>query len=941
MNRNYRLLISVSLISIVACGSNLARGQTASGAAATEGSGLEEVTVTARKRSEALLQTPISITAFDSAKIQEEGIYSLTDVSDLTPGFSIDNENSGRNDRSFQTIIIRGMTPSLSPTTSVFIDGAPVSAGFVDGIDDVERVEVLKGPQSAYFGRETFAGAVNIVTKKPTEDFQGNVDVLFGQNNWRDLRATVEGAIIPDKFAARLSIRDYSMDGQYHNTGAPPDNLGDQSTKSVNTELYFTPTDNLSVKVFGLYWHDNDGPPAGFKFAESDYNCNAGGAPKGTLNYICGQLPGFATSRLGANDYVDPLFQRLINNVGDFYTPVFGPDQQVDHGGLSRDAYHLNAAIDYYLPDWGITLSSLTAANMDHYSVIQDLDIQNSLNIPNPYYGIIPNVEPYSNYLAAVGFIRDDVSQEFRVTSDQDGRFRWMGGASYNHTLSEGSLAASFPFGSLNLGGTAPQYTDTYAAFGSLAYDILDNLTVNFEGRYQLDRVALFQRPEQGADEFVASGDYHNFLPRVIVQYKYTPEIMLYASWAQGANPGSFNTQLTAGEDPATVAYVQKTYGIGLKVQPELTQQYELGVKGSFWDGRIHLSTDVYTGTWSNQIANQNIVVPLFGAQGGSNVLTLEANVGKTDLYGWEFDGAIKPIDHLIINGAVGIAATEVKSYQCLTCLPITGYSNAAGKQLPNYPKWQANAEMEYSDELPFLAALNWYARGEWIYRSREFDNFEDVAWTPSSSRFNFRVGVRNAQYSFELFVLNAFNDKAYSSILQNVDVFSPGFSAAAIEGGEPLLRQFGLRARYKFGGPVTESPAAPAVYAPPPVQPPVAAEVPHSYLVFFDFNKSDLTPQAAKIVDLAALNAGLTKVTRLNVTGHTDTVGSDAYNMRLSRRRAESVAAELEAHGISASEIEIIAKGKHDLLVPTADGVREPQNRRVQIVYEDGAAGS
>jgi outer membrane protein OmpA-like peptidoglycan-associated protein len=104
--------------------------------------------------------------------------------------------------------------------------------------------------------------------------------------------------------------------------------------------------------------------------------------------------------------------------------------------------------------------------------------------------------------------------------------------------------------------------------------------------------------------------------------------------------------------------------------------------------------------------------------------------------------------------------------------------------------------------------------------------------------------------------------------------------------------------------------------------------------MVFFDFNKSDLTSDAIAIVDQAAKNATPAKATELTVTGHTDTVGSDAYNMRLSKRRAESVAAQLEKDGIPASEIEIVAKGKHDLLVPTKDGVREPQNRRVTIVY-------
>jgi outer membrane protein OmpA-like peptidoglycan-associated protein len=138
---------------------------------------------------------------------------------------------------------------------------------------------------------------------------------------------------------------------------------------------------------------------------------------------------------------------------------------------------------------------------------------------------------------------------------------------------------------------------------------------------------------------------------------------------------------------------------------------------------------------------------------------------------------------------------------------------------------------------------------------------------------------------------------------------------------------------RYTFGAPAQQTETQAATYVPPPAPPP-APHAPASYLVFFDFNKSDLTPQATQIVDQAAANAGPAHVTQLTVTGHTDTVGSDAYNMRLSRRRAESVAAELEAKGIPSSEIQIVAKGKRDLLVPTGDGVREPQNRRVQIVY-------
>ena len=148
------------------------------------------------------------------------------------------------------------------------------------------------------------------------------------------------------------------------------------------------------------------------------------------------------------------------------------------------------------------------------------------------------------------------------------------------------------------------------------------------------------------------------------------------------------------------------------------------------------------------------------------------------------------------------------------------------------------------------------------------------------------------------------------------------------------------LGVRYTFGEVAHQEAYHAAVYTPAPAAVP-APQAPRNYLVFFDFNKSDLTPDARGIVDKAAQNAKTASVTRLDVTGYTDTVGSDAYNQRLSRRRAESVAAELESAGIPSSEIAIFAKGKHDLLGPTADGVREPQNRRVQIVYSNGGPNS
>ncbi len=143
----------------------------------------------------------------------------------------------------------------------------------------------------------------------------------------------------------------------------------------------------------------------------------------------------------------------------------------------------------------------------------------------------------------------------------------------------------------------------------------------------------------------------------------------------------------------------------------------------------------------------------------------------------------------------------------------------------------------------------------------------------------------------------------------------------------------FGIRYTFNEPKPIAPPPPVRPTPAPTPAPRPVVAA--SSYLVFFDFNRYNLTADAQKIVDNAASAAkSNSSVTRIDVTGHTDTVGSDAYNLKLSKRRAESVKAELVRQGVKPSEIAVYAKGKRDNLVPTGDNVREPQNRRVEIVF-------
>ena len=143
---------------------------------------IEEITVTARKRNESLLEVPLTVTAFTADDIGAKQIKELNDIVNYTPGFFYGTPTVGRNDRSNRRLLIRGMQVNTDVQTkqavTVFIDGAPILGGDIGSTENAERIEVVKGPQSAYFGRATFAGAINLITKTPNKEFQGKVKVL-------------------------------------------------------------------------------------------------------------------------------------------------------------------------------------------------------------------------------------------------------------------------------------------------------------------------------------------------------------------------------------------------------------------------------------------------------------------------------------------------------------------------------------------------------------------------------------------------------------------------------------------------------------------------------------------------------------------------------------------------------------------------------------------
>jgi outer membrane protein OmpA-like peptidoglycan-associated protein len=322
-------------------------------------------------------------------------------------------------------------------------------------------------------------------------------------------------------------------------------------------------------------------------------------------------------------------------------------------------------------------------------------------------------------------------------------------------------------------------------------------------------------------------------------------------------------------------------------------------------------------------------LVNVTDSQGNTHAASLETNAASAQLEGAEGEVTFIPIPSVELGGHGSYLYSHYDQYPAVF--------GAGGNKPPFFyePKFQFGVTGTYHlpldeslGDVSVTAAYSWYGQQYVTATIGEPYNIE-----PSYDQLDLNVNWTNVlSYPVDVgfFMTNALDT---THVVGVFPIYVPlGFTSLVYN--EP--RMFGFSVKYRFSeGSGAEETSAP--YTPPPVVAPAPAPVARSYMVFFDFNKSDLTPEATSIVDQAAKNATPAKATTLTVTGHTDTVGSAAYNMRLSKRRAESVAAELEKDGIPSSEIAIVAKGKTDLLVPTKDGVREPQNRRVTIVYDAG----
>jgi len=945
------LFSTAAVLSLV--GTHGAIAQQAAQPAASAGTGLEEIVVTARRKEERVQSVPLAITAFSQSDIERKQIQTVQDLSRNVPSLAVSNSQSDANAPYSSQTRLRGL-----PGTVIYFADVPLGAadyatgtGLTHGLSagfyyDLDNLEVLKGPQGTLFGKNSIGGLISIEPKKPTNDYEGYAQVKFGNFADKEFEGAVNIPIIQDKLLVRIAGEGQQRDGytKDYYTGKDYDN---RNFYSWRVGVTFRPTDDIeNYLVYDGFWQDSNGSSTIAKYVNPHFILAADASKADPRLGFLASLVGHVPITLGTG----PTLSGLATNFGgtiaaakaaqafSFFPNIQQVVDQQQALGVRTELGHSVQGIgkDYFYgftdtATWDVT-DNLTVKNIAAARVFKQLSTTDDFgagNLPVLNIGVPGNQQQWGD-------------NSIQYTEELQ-----LQGKAFNDKLSwvlGGYMEYDGPLGDTLLGSTAVgnpsfyHFTNTarsQAVFAHGIYDLSDyveGLRFTAGYRYTWDHVTAEERGTNGVDAVVHKADgTNNCSPVIGVDYnchvsaggnfssygwnvgldeQLTPGVLLYVRSGNAYRPGGFNLNVPAANE---------------KFQPEHVTDVEIGTKAD-WDlYGMHARTNFDLYHTDYKAIQVQELVSYADAQGNTHVNSLYANAATATLEGAELEASFAPLKGVEIEPHASYIYANYDKYPA-------GFGTLTDHPPFLYlPKWQYAVTGTYHlpldeslGDIALSATYSWYG-----HQYLSVNAGEIFPIMPSYDNLDIRVDWTNVlEYPVDVgfFMTN---------VTDNVHVVG-GFPIYAQLGFTSLVynapQMYGFSLKYRFKAGETEETAT-AAYTPPPVVAPAPA-VAHSYMVFFDFDKSDLTSDATAIVDQAAKNAAPAKVTEITVTGHTDTVGSDAYNMRLSKRRAESVSAQLQKDGIPSSEIAIVAKGKRDLLVPTKDGVREPQNRRVTIVY-------
>lgn len=754
---------------------------------------LGEVVVTARMRAENLQEVPLSITALSGEQLQRANVQSLRDVANLTPGLTLQGDDSEREQRP----TIRGLsfdgTYGDESNVATFLDGIYLSNpnAVSLGILDFERIEVVKGPVSALYGRNAFSGAINYVSRQPTDARELRVELTAGSRDRYKALASVSGPIVENVLAARLTAGYDTYDGSYADkvTGTK---LGGFEKKNADVALRYTPTERIAVTA-GFYYGDDsfDMPP----LVRLPRNCAPG--PAG-FTAFCGEVP-------DGNDLPGP---QAPGNVPDY---AAGNARDV-RGARAKASFDLDALKVDLLAGW-------FDADVHNFAEL------NALRDGLPYRLVPgPGTVNLSTYLGNV-VNTSDTSWEIRLSSDDDQRLRWATGGFFfrssqllqaNVSVNAGPIPAgqrivcpanlaclwSTPDGSPSGDRTAGTgHTEQTSIFGSLEYDLTDRLTLSAEARRtkeQKDSNIGSIAGAPGVDPDGPAGKDETWwftTPRFTVNFRFTDDVMVYGSAAKGVKAGGFNQRASI---PSEVGY-----------DPETNWTYEIGAKSGLFDGRVRANLALFYIDWKG--------LQVQGPSENPNELGfVTKNFGSVRATGGEFELAMKVAPGATLN--LGLAYTNPEFQEdafdfagVLTCSRIPSCAtrivtvatpqgprqtvSLEGLQRRRSSEWQGLAKFDMSRAL--TGEWEWFGNATYSYTSKQYQALANYNWIGARNLLGVRAGVQRGEHRLMAWVENALDDRTpLSGGLGNIELNALVLTPLATL---PDKRRFGITLATRF----------------------------------------------------------------------------------------------------------------------------------------------
>jgi len=653
---------------------------------------LEEVIVTAQKRTENLQDVPATIEALGGEELSNAGIADLKAFGQRTPGVIFEQKNVA-----IPQLAIRGIggaSPSVAgePTTGVFVDGVyiPRTAGVVQNLANIERLEVLKGPQGTLYGRNTIAGALSIYTKKPSEEFNGFVEVGAGNRDSWSAMGYLEGGL-SETVSASVTVAD-SFKG-----GSREEELTGQSddleSQSVRTRVLFTPSDTFDADFIIAY-------------SDLSVDANLEEPINPDANYPF-MLP---TAAFAA---IDPALPAAItaqrNAVSDESITDFYSNKQSEAGGIEIETLTSSMTLNWSLDDFDVTAitgyyryESLSIGDFDGtvFDVLSTSDSQEStswsqeLRLSSGSGGFF-TFDDRLEWMLGLFYFEDDAEQVFGTREGQD----FAANAAVGRNSSSSAYLSEIE-------------TQSYAVFGQATYHLASDWDLTLGLRYSKDKKDYSYRamtdtvgspivtvPFSTSDEL----EFSSVDPKLVLSYNISDSALAYVSYSKGYRSGGIQFATPS------LAVAEKGF------DEETVTSIEIGLKSRLMDDRIQLNASVFEYEYED-MQEEDIVVD------GGIPTSITRNVGESNIQGFEFDAKLLATEYLTLELAYGYLDSEYTEF-------LTASADFSGNSLGLSPEHSYRVSAQYDFE--FIQNWPTTLRIDYSWKDNYFYNEDNVVEAP------------------------------------------------------------------------------------------------------------------------------------------------------------------------------------------------------------------